>query len=86
MLASYFHQHILRIYGNDAENQILVSARELDCLKRVAAGKTAWEASVILGISERTVRFHLNAAREKLNCLTTTQAVAKAVSQQLIEG
>lgn len=85
VLASYFHQHILRIYGNDAESQILVSARELDCLKWVAAGKTAWEASVILGISERTVRFHLNAAREKLNCLTTTQAVAKAVSQQLIE-
>jgi DNA-binding CsgD family transcriptional regulator len=64
---------------------VLVSARELDCLKWVAAGKTAWEASVILGISERTVRFHLNAAREKLDCLTTTQAVAKAVSQQLIE-
>lgn len=85
VLAGYFHQHILRIYGHDAENQILVSARELDCLKWVAAGKTAWEASVILGISERTVRFHLNAAREKLNCLTTTQAVAKAVSQQLIE-
>ena len=85
VLASYFHQHILRIYGHDAESQMLVSARELDCLKWVAAGKTAWEASVILGISERTVRFHLNAAREKLNCLTTTQAVAKAVSQQLIE-
>lgn len=85
VLANYFHQHILRIYGNDAESQILVSARELDCLKWVAAGKTAWEASVILGISERTVRFHLNAAREKLNCLTTTQAVAKAVSQQLID-
>jgi DNA-binding CsgD family transcriptional regulator len=85
VLANYFHQHILRIYGHDADNQILVSARELDCLKWVAAGKTAWEASVILGISERTVRFHLNAAREKLNCLTTTQAVAKAVSQQLIE-
>ena len=85
VLANYFHQHILRIYGHDAESQMLVSARELDCLKWVAAGKTAWEASVILGISERTVRFHLNAAREKLNCLTTTQAVAKAVSQQLIE-
>jgi hypothetical protein len=25
-----------------------------------------------------------SAAREKLNCMTTTQAVAKAVSQQLI--
>jgi DNA-binding CsgD family transcriptional regulator len=83
-LANYFHQHILRIYGHNASNAILISARELDCLKWMAAGKTAWEASVILGISERTVRFHLNAAREKLNCLTTTQAVAKAVSQQLI--
>jgi DNA-binding CsgD family transcriptional regulator len=85
VLANYFHQHILRIYGHDAANQMLISARELDCLKWMAAGKTAWEASVILGISERTVRFHLNAAREKLNCLTTTQAVAKAVSQQLID-
>jgi DNA-binding CsgD family transcriptional regulator len=84
VLASYFHQHILRIYGHDAAKEMLMSARELDCLKWMAAGKTAWEASVILGISERTVRFHLNAAREKLNCMTTTQAVAKAVSQQLI--
>jgi DNA-binding CsgD family transcriptional regulator len=84
VLANYFHQHILRIHGHDAQEAMLISARELDCLKWMAAGKTAWEASVILGISERTVRFHLNAAREKLDCLTTTQAVAKAVSQQLI--
>ena len=84
VLASYFHQHILRIYGHDAAKEMLMSARELDCLKWMAAGKTAWEASVILGITERTVRFHLNAAREKLNCMTTIQAVAKAVSQQLI--
>jgi len=37
------------------------------------------------GDSERTVRFHLNTAREKPDGLTTTQAVAKAVSQHLIE-
>jgi DNA-binding CsgD family transcriptional regulator len=84
ILGNYFHQHIMRIYGHDASNDLLITAREADCLTWMAAGKTAWEASVILGISERTVRFHLNAAREKLNCLTTTQAVAKAVSQQLI--
>ena len=84
ILGNYFHQHIMRIYGHDASSDMLITAREADCLTWMAAGKTAWEASVILGISERTVRFHLNAAREKLNCLTTTQAVAKAVSQQLI--
>jgi DNA-binding CsgD family transcriptional regulator len=85
ILADYFHGHVLRIYGHASERDILVTAQELDCLKWTAAGKTAWEASVILGISERTVRFHLNMAREKLNCATTTQAVAKAVSNHLIE-
>jgi DNA-binding CsgD family transcriptional regulator len=68
-------QNVLRIYGKGTADHMMVSARELDCLKWNAAGKTAWEASVILGISERTVRFHLNIAR--LNCATTTQAVAK---------
>lgn len=82
-LGQYFHQHMLRIFGRGNEKAIIVSAREIDCLKWMAAGKTAWEVSAILGISERTVRFHLNAAREKLQCTTTTQAVAKAVSQQL---
>jgi DNA-binding CsgD family transcriptional regulator len=85
VLANYFHNHVLRINGHDSDEELLISARELDCLKWTAAGKTAWEASVILGISERTVRFHLNAAREKLECATTTQAVAKAVANQLID-
>jgi DNA-binding CsgD family transcriptional regulator len=84
ILGNYFHSHVLRMNGHDCERDLLMSARELDCLKWTAEGKTAWEASVILGISERTVRFHLNAAREKLKCATTTQAVAKAVANQLI--
>jgi DNA-binding CsgD family transcriptional regulator len=85
VLGRYFHEHILRLHGHHSEQQILLSARELDCLKWTAEGKTAWEASVILGITERTVRFHLNAAREKLQCATTTQAVAKAVRDNMIE-
>jgi DNA-binding CsgD family transcriptional regulator len=83
-LAKYFHSHILRLNGFDTFESLLISARELDCLKWTAAGKTAWEASRILGVSERTVIFHLNAARKKLDCATTTQAVAKAVATQLI--
>jgi DNA-binding CsgD family transcriptional regulator len=84
ILANYFHSHVLRINGQDVDRSVLMSAKELDCLKWTAVGKTAWEASVILGITERTVRFHLNAAREKLKCTTTTQAVAKAIVHQLI--
>jgi DNA-binding CsgD family transcriptional regulator len=85
ILANYFHGHVLRMNGHDAQQELLISAKELDCLKWTAAGKTALEASIILGISERTVRFHLNAAREKLDCVTTTQAVAKAIAHHLID-
>ena len=82
-LGQYFHQHMLRIFGRANERAMAISDREVACLKWMAAGKTAWEVGTILGISERTVRFHLNAAREKLQCTTTTQAVARAVSEQL---
>ena len=58
VLGSYFHDHVLRLHGHQLDRRILLSARELDCLKWTAEGKTAWEASVILGITERTVRFH----------------------------
>jgi DNA-binding CsgD family transcriptional regulator len=77
-LASTSGMHVAK------SRKMSLSARELDCLRWTAEGKTAWETSLILGISERTVRFHQNAAREKLGCATTTQAVAKAVVTQLI--
>lgn len=83
-LSHYFHKHMMRIFGlADETAEVAISRREIDCLRWIAAGKSLQEVGIILGISERTVRFHLNAAREKLNCVTTTQAVAKAVSQNL---
>lgn len=48
ILGEYLHSHVLRINGNDANGQILVSARELDCLKWTAAGKTAWRRASFL--------------------------------------
>ncbi|HEX2255768.1 MAG TPA: helix-turn-helix domain-containing protein [Afifellaceae bacterium] len=59
---------------------IKLSPREIECLKWAAEGKTAWETSHILSISERCVRFHLDQARGKLGCLTKVQAVAKAIA------
>jgi DNA-binding CsgD family transcriptional regulator len=84
ILAEYFHSHMLRLNGYDTNERLLISARELDCLKCTAEGKTALEASKLLGISERTVRFHLNSAREKMKCANTTEAVARAVGMRMI--
>ena len=46
--------------------------------------KSAWETGQILNISERTVIFLLQNAAEKLQVSNRPQAVARAVSQQLI--
>jgi DNA-binding CsgD family transcriptional regulator len=54
-----------------------LSKRESECLRWVAEGKTDGEAGKILGISPRTVRFHINNAKDKLGVATRIQAVAR---------
>ena len=62
----------------------LLSAREREVMSWVAAGKTAWDTSVILSISEDTVNKTVTAAMHKLNAHTRAQAVAEAIKQGLI--
>lgn len=59
----------------DASPQL--TPRERDCLGFVAVGKSDWEISVILGVSEATARFHVDNARRKLGAVTRAQAVAR---------
>jgi LuxR family transcriptional regulator, quorum-sensing system regulator BjaR1 len=61
-----------------------LTPRELDSLSFVAEGKTDWEISVILGVSEATARFHVDNARRKLNAVTRAQAVARLALLRLI--
>lgn len=61
-----------------------LSEREKECLLWIAEGKTSWETSMIIGISERTVIFHLQNVTEKLKVTNRQQAVARAVSVGLI--
>ncbi|WP_318014059.1 helix-turn-helix transcriptional regulator [Mesorhizobium sp. BH1-1-5] len=63
---------------------VRLTRRERDSLALVAEGKTDWEISVILGIAEATVRFHVDNARRKLGAVNRAQAVARLVNQRLI--
>lgn len=62
-----------------------LSSREIDTLTWSARGKTSDEIAQILGLTKRTVDFHLDSARAKLGVATRTQAVVKAVTGRLIE-
>ncbi|OHB26238.1 MAG: hypothetical protein A2790_19915 [Phenylobacterium sp. RIFCSPHIGHO2_01_FULL_69_31] len=55
-----------------------LTSRQIDCLRWVQEGKTAWEIGQILGISGRTVESYLAIAFERLEVNTRVQAVLKA--------
>jgi|GEM_PF-122588 len=61
-----------------------LTIRELDCLAWIAAGKTDWEISQILSISEQTVNSHVRNILRKLNAMHRAQAVAKAIVNGMI--
>jgi DNA-binding CsgD family transcriptional regulator len=63
-----------------------LSDRELSCLQWVAAGKTSWETSRILGLSERTINFHVRNACGKLGVNRRSAAVATALRGGLLKN
>ena len=84
VLAVHIHQSVLD--ANDiTPPSFKLSPRELEVLFWTACGKTGEEAALILGISKRSIRFHICNAMKKLNCTNSTHAVAKAMYFNLIK-
>jgi DNA-binding CsgD family transcriptional regulator len=61
-----------------------LTAREIECLHWVAAGKTSWEIGRLLSVAERTVVFHLQNATHKLGVSGRQAAIARAIVAGLI--
>jgi DNA-binding response OmpR family regulator len=59
--------------------------REVEVLTWVARGKTSAEIAQIVGLTKRTIDFHIDNARAKLGASTRTEAVIKAATGRLIE-
>lgn len=77
-------EHLITFANEEASAPVNLTPRERDSLALVAEGKTDWEISVILGVSEATARFHVDNGRRKLGAVTRAQAVARLVNQRLI--
>ncbi len=59
--------------------------REVEVLTWAARGKTSAEIAQIVGLTKRTIDFHIDNARTKLGAATRTEAVVKAAGGRLIE-
>ena len=63
---------------------VQLSGREVECLRWVIEGKTNWEIGVLMGISPRTVQFHISNCQNKLGAINRIQTVAKALVNNII--
>jgi DNA-binding CsgD family transcriptional regulator len=61
-----------------------LSAREVECLRWSAAGKSSDEIAIILDISSHTVVSYLKSAMRKLEAVNRMQAVARACRYRLL--
>jgi LuxR family transcriptional regulator, activator of conjugal transfer of Ti plasmids len=87
LAALYFHTLAVTRLGDkpDASRGAnVLSQRERQCLAWVAAGKTVADTAVLVEIAPRTVVFHLENARRKLDAASIAQCVAAALRRGLL--
>ena len=63
----------------------LLTPKQLEILKWIKQGKTSWDISMILNISERTFDFHATSLQNRLDATNRTQGVAIACSIGIID-
>lgn len=85
-LTPHLHQALTRTVRPDGGHSPPppLSSRENEVLNWLGAGKSSWDISMVLGISERTVNFHVYNLMRKLGAINRPQAVAIAASHGLI--
>ena len=81
-IANRVHRRVIaEVFGEDRPH---LTTRELECLRWIARGKDSSEIAIILSISPYTARDYLKSARYKLDCVTSAQAVSRAVQLGLL--
>jgi len=78
LMALYAHNRLRALLRPVSYKRVLTD-REREVLQWTAAGKTSWEISMILHISERTANAHINSAARKLNATNRVSAVVNAL-------
>jgi DNA-binding CsgD family transcriptional regulator len=76
---------VSRIRSDNLGLKRAMTRRELECLKLTANGYTSEEIARLLRLSVHTTNQYLTQSAQKLNAVSRTQAVAKALRLGLIE-
>ncbi|MCF3096822.1 LuxR family transcriptional regulator [Aeromonas australiensis] len=84
-MAHYIFEAAIRVVRlRDSDPQAALTDRETECLFWASEGKTSGEIACILGITERTVNYHLNQVTRKTGSMNRYQAIAKGISSGIL--
>jgi DNA-binding CsgD family transcriptional regulator len=72
----------MELPGNGLKHRL--TQREIECLQWAARGKSTVETAMIFAISRRTVVFHLENAKRKLEVSTLRQAIVEGLLHRAI--
>jgi LuxR family transcriptional regulator, activator of conjugal transfer of Ti plasmids len=87
LVGLYFHTHVttrLRAEPDRRAIKSVLTQRERQCLAWAAQGKTVADMAILIGIAPRTVVFHLENARRKLDAASIAQCVAEALRRGIL--
>lgn len=86
LIATFAHDAMRTIAkrGVAAQDRPVLTRREMEALKWVASGKTTWEISKLLSISEHGVVHHVRSVMQKFDVTSRHQAAARAVALGMI--
>jgi DNA-binding CsgD family transcriptional regulator len=86
LTAVHAHIRIQMQIGTEGTTSISLTARERECLLWTSHGKPSKETARRLGISFRTVEYHIANAMAKLGATTRSHAVARAIALGLLNS
>jgi DNA-binding CsgD family transcriptional regulator len=75
----------LRLSIREFKTTKALTEKELMCLSLSARGQTSADIGIKLGITPRTVNFHFSKILKKLEAMNRQEAIAKAITANLIE-
>ena len=85
ILMPHYHQVLLRLISKIGNCKATpLSTREVEVMNWLKHGKTSWDISRILNISERTVNFHCSSVMQKLDAVSRTHALAIAIDKGMV--
>lgn len=89
LLSIYFHEIFMKnMVGKGIAPRSQgypLSERERQCLILAARGHTSHDIAQRLSVAERTVQFHFDGIRSKLNAANRQEAIAKAIAAGIIQ-